>query len=794
MLKNLVPGLVLLLWVTATAAADVNTIIKNSQHKAGYFDLYYDQSTDKLYLEIKQFEQEFLYQTALVQGLGSNDIGLDRGRLSDTKVVHWVRQGNKVFLKQNNLKYRADTQDPLEAQTIDQAFADSIIWGGELVDTQSKRHLVDISSLVLDDRQQVLQALSRTKQGSYKLDSKRSAIASDHTKAFPKNTEVSAWLTFTSQKAGKFVDQVAADGTSFTLLTRHSFIELPDANYKPRQFHPYSGFWSVGYQNYSAPIDQDMRVQFIPRHRLLKKHPEKAKSEPVKPIIYYLDSGTPEPVRTSLLDGARWWNEAFEAAGYIDAFQVKMLPADADPLDVRYNVIQWVHRATRGWSYGASVVDPRTGEIVKGHVTLGSLRVRQDLLIARGLKAAFTDDSPNDIQQQQMALDRIRQLSAHEVGHTLGIAHNFAASVNNRASVMDYPHPYVTLENGQVNFAHAYDKGIGEWDIQVVKYGYSDFQQESAGLTAVLQQSRDMGLRYLSDPDSRSVASANPYASLWDNGDDAVAELNRLSGLRRHALDNYSLANIQQGQPLSDLQETLVPIYLLHRFQVQAAAKVIGGVDYGYWLRSDGKKLSHLDPKWQKQALQSVVDTLAPEYLALPEHLQQLILPKIYGDNRNRESFPSNNGLIIDPLAIAEVAARHSLTWLLNPQRLNRVLHQQTTLSDSLTIKQVFDSVLAASFDAEAKPATLAAIHQRINFVTADQLLGLLHDKTLAPEIKSQLKQRLQHWIFRNSSRRGAPNYQGHYAYLASKLKLGLTDSQIKLIEEPAKLPPGSPI
>ena len=431
-----------------------------------------------------------------------------------------------------------------------------------------------------------------------------------------------------------------------------------------------------------------------------------------------------------------------------------MLPADADPMDVRYNVIQWVHRATRGWSYGSSVVDPRTGEIIKGHVTLGSLRVRQDLLIARGLVPPFAKSDSGDEAQQAMALARIRQLSAHEVGHTLGIAHNFAASVNNRASVMDYPHPLVKLNKNQIDLSDAYDVGIGKWDIQAVKYGYSDFSAtyEQTALNNVVQESKKMGLLFISDPDSRAVSSANPWSNLWDNGKDPVAELRRISKVRTKALQNYSDAVLMSDQPLSDVQEALVPIYLLHRFQVQAAAKVIGGYDYSYWLKRDNQRPKMLESRWQKQALDALTATLSPEFLVLDDKLLSLMVPKAYGSYRNRESFPSNNGLVADPLAIAEASARHTLNWMLNPSRLNRV-YTFSSANNGFTIETVLDALFKRTLNDNFKDAQLRALHQRVNFAVADQLLSLVHSDALNSQIKAELVARIQQWAENKSAR-----------------------------------------
>ncbi|KKL54986.1 hypothetical protein LCGC14_2259940, partial [marine sediment metagenome] len=351
-----------------------------------------------------------------------------------------------------------------------------------------------------------------------------------------------------------------------------------------------------------------MLVRYIPRHRLSKKDPNLPISEPVEPIIYYLDPGVPEPVKTALLEGAKWWDEAFAQAGYKNAFIVKVLPDNADPMDIRYNVIQWVHRATRGWSYGSSVIDPRTGEILKGHVTLGSLRVRQDILIAEALAAPYLQGNEVAKTLQAMALNRIRQLSAHEIGHTLGIAHNFSASVANRASVMDYPHPLVGFnDKGELDVSRGYANGMGQWDTQVIKYGYSDFRNldESAELAAILADNQAKGLEFISDSDARAQGGAHPTAHLWDNGSSPSEELLRVLKVRQQALTNFGINNIKVGTSLSQLEEMLVPLYLFHRYQVESAVKLIAGVDYEYEVRGEGavKGAQVVAKQTQQQAL-----------------------------------------------------------------------------------------------------------------------------------------------------------------------------------------------
>ena len=197
-------------------------------------------------------------------------------------------------------------------------------------------------------------------------------------------------MTFaTDGEAGKLVAQTAASGQAVTLRLRHSLVDLPplDGRFKPRKADPRVGMFTVDFYDFATPFLEPVERQWITRHRLIKKDPSAAVSDPVEPIVYYVDPGAPEPIRQALVEGASWWSSAFEAAGFSNAFRVEVLPADADPMDLRYNMIHWVHRSTRGWSYGTMVVDPRTGEILKGRVTLDSLRGRQDALIGAGLTA-----------------------------------------------------------------------------------------------------------------------------------------------------------------------------------------------------------------------------------------------------------------------------------------------------------------------------------------------------------------------------------------------------------------------
>src|SRR5579863_8552915 len=517
---------------------------KDAQKLAGYFNLYWDAKAGKLWLEIDKWGTEFLYQSGLPAGVGSNDIGLDRGQLGATRIVRFERSGPKILLIEENLNFRAVSNDVDEKRAVRDSFAESVLWGFTATAEENGHVLVDATDFYLRDAHGVTSALRRAKQGTYKLDGSRSAIYLANTKNFPLNTEVEATLTFTGDEPGRWVRDVTPDPTAITVREHHSFVQLPPAGYKPREYDPRSSFFGISYMDYATPVSEPIMKRFTARHRLEKKDPTAAMSEPVEPIIYYLDRGAPEPIRSALLEGARWWNQAFETAGYKNAFRVELMPEGADSMDLRYNVIQWIHRATRGWSYGAAVIDPRTGEIIKGHVSLGSLRVRQDYLIAEGLLAPYEKGKPVSPQMLEMALARLRQLAAHEVGHTLGLEHNYAASTINRSSVMDYPPPVVMLgADGVPDLSQAYATGIGEWDKVSITWGYQDFPagtDEHAALDKILADAYlGKHLRFLTDQDARPAGSSSSVAHLWDSGSNAVDELDRLMKVRAAALGRF---------------------------------------------------------------------------------------------------------------------------------------------------------------------------------------------------------------------------------------------------------------
>jgi len=773
------------------------------QKMPGYFNIYWDAKAGKLWLEIDRWGTEFLYQSSLTAGIGSNDIGLDRGQLGGTHIVRFERSGPKVLLLQSNLDYRAVSEDANERKAVHDSFAESALWGFAVAAEDGDRALVDATDFFLRDAHGVPAALRRTKQGAYRLDVSRCAMYLPRTRNFPLNTEVEATLTFAGDDPGQWVKQVTPEPDAITIREHHSFVQLPPPGYQPRAYDPRSSFFGISYMDYATPISEPIVKRFAARHRLEKKDPKAAVSEPVKPIIYYLDRGAPEPIRSALLEGARWWSQAFEAAGFKNAFRVELMPEGADPMDLRYNVIQWIHRATRGWSYGATVTDPRTGEIIKGHVSLGSLRVRQDYLIAEGLLAPYADGKslpPAQDRAQQMALARLRQLAAHEVGHTLGLMHNYSASTVNRSSVMDYPPPLVKLgADGVPDVSDAYATGIGEWDKVSIAWGYGQFApgtDEHAALGKILTDAYSRGLRYLTDQDARPASSSSSVAHLWDSGANPVDELNRLMQVRAAALRRFGEKNIRAGAPLATLEDVLVPLYMLHRYQVEAASKLVGGMDYTFALRGDGQTPTQIvAAAEQRRALAAVLATLKPEALALPESLLKIIPPRPPEYERGREHFKIRTYPAFDALAPAEAAAQHTLQFLFNPERAQRLVEFHARDKTNPGLEEVLGAVLEATWKAPHGTRYAGQIDNVVDDVALYDLMALAINEKASDEVRSVAAANLhalRGWL--DSPASGTVGDPAHVFFAAKQIEQFEKDPKRLDLTPPAEPPDGPPI
>ncbi len=794
--------------VPVVSLSPIETKVAGMTKYAGYFEYYYDEKQDKIFLVVDKFDTEFLYVEGLAAGIGSNDIGLDRNQLGKERVVKFEKRGPKILLTELNYGYRAISENPAERKAVAEAFAQSVLWGFAAIAEDGGKVLVDATDFLIQDVHDAIGSLRRTQQGSYSLDKSRSALYLPRTKNFPENSEFEVTLTLTGQPTGGHIQTVTPSPSSITIREHHSFIKLPDNNYKPRKFDPRAGYYEMSYNDYATPINEPINKKFITRHRLEKRDPKAAVSEAIEPIIYYMDPGAPEPIRSALMEGTQWWNQAFEAIGYKDAFRVEVLPVDADPMDVRYNMINWVHRSTRGWSYGGGITDPRTGEIIKGHVVLGSLRVRQDFLIAEGLLAPYEEarlpdgqGKPVSKEMEQMALNRLRQLAAHEVGHTIGLAHAYSSSSEERSSVMDYPHPLVKITEGKIDLSEAYDLKIGAFDKVSIAYGYQHFPEgtdEEKALNDIVQNSLKAGLSFLSDQDARPFGSAHPSTHMWDNGKDASDELNRLLEVREVVLKNFGERNIKPGAPMAMLEEVLVPMYFFHRYQTEAAAKVVGGLNYRYALRGDGQLITEIvSPQNQIKALEALMKTIDPSVLSLPENILKIIPPRPLGYNRHREVIKVRTELTFDPLSAAESAADMTIGLVLHPARASRLVEYHARDARMPSLESIMDRLIATTFKSTSKTGYEGAVQITVNNVLLNNILKLAISKDASTQVKSIASLeagKLKVWLEAKVKLTTDEDWKAHYLFAVKQIDKFQDDPEEFKVENFFIPPPGAPI
>ena len=761
----------------------------------------YDATTGKVTMRVSNIGQQFIYAVSLPAGVGSNPIGLDRGEEGESRLVHFERFGPKLLLVEDNPRFRALTNDANERRAVEDSFARSVIWGFTIDKTEGDTVTINATDFFLSDQHGVAERLRSTQQGSYAVDKNRSAIFVPNTKSFPKNTEVESVLTFeTHDRPGALVSGVTPTPQIVTVREHYSLVQLPPPGFTPRKLDPRVGLFGVEFADYASPFGGPIMKRWIARHRLIKKDPNAAVSDPVEPIVYYVDNGAPEPIRSALIEGASWWSKAFEAAGFRNAFQVKVLPDGADPMDVRYNMINWVHRSTRGWSYGGSIIDPRTGEIIKGNVRLGSLRIRQDVLIGSGLIPQYEELGDRALpatdphtSPEMMALARIRQLAAHESGHTLGLAHNFAASSNDRASVMDYPSPLVKIVDGKLDFSDAYAVGVGPYDIFAIRYAYTQFAPGANEDEELNKLVRSSTVLFIKDEDARPVSAAHPLASVWDSPGDPVATLKHEMEVRRIALSQFGLKNLAPGEPLSSLEEILVPLYLHCRYQIEAAAKSIGGVYYTYAVKEHGaiaptpvRRIAPADK--QREAIAAVMSTLDPSFLRIPQRIVDLIPPRAFGYERGpAELFEHRTAPVFDPISAALSSADITLGALLDSHRAARMEEFHSENAQNPAFTELLDKLI----DVETKPG---AITRATSTLAAQRLMELADARDADPQVRAEADEALRKMSARlNSATEDAAELAHRHALRADIQRFLERPNAPRTQPHPPEVPPGAP-
>jgi hypothetical protein len=760
-------------WLLAAFAAHLSFAQSGAERKEGFIPMLWDAEQGKLYFELSRLDQDLLYFTSVAKGSGSGSVGLEWAGGGEGGVIQFRRVGPKVLVVQKNLRFRAGNGGPGLEQSIDESFPDSVLASLPIVKIEAGKVTVDATPLVVRDAAGF--AASGTSGGgrggagggggrgpaaeeggrssaTWRFDPLRSAVYLPRTKAFPKNSEVEVIVTYEALTGGA---RTAPEAKILTGRLHYSFVE-PPTGYHPRPADPRIGVGSIRFSDYSRPASGGTGVEWVHRHRLEKKDPSAALSEPKQPIIYYLDPAIPEPTRSAMKDGFRWWNKAFEAAGFKNALQIRDLPADMDPMDIRYNQIYWVNRDERGYSTGGGLTDPRTGEILAARVRLESDRVRTasrywqsyvpGSTTGGGGGAGENDEGmflalppySTPETEQQLSLLREALLTAHEVGHSLGFGHNFNSSINDRASVMEYPSPRIKVVNGKIDLTDAYQKEIGAYDIMMVRYAYTEFppDQEKTGLDGVIRAMRAKGLIYTPATDPRWIR--------YDDLADPAEYLRQTLEQRKVLIANYGPAVLKPGEPYGNLRGIrLWMAYLHHRWAIDSGVRYIGGMYHNFVVKGESLPPTEIVPAAkQREILGLLLDALDPSNLAIPEPLLTSLTvavetgPRQGSGGPDLENLEMSTGYAFDHLSAARTVAGIVLDQLFDPEKAARLISFADRQLGALTLPEVITATTRKVFGTPAAGIN-KSLQRQTQRVYVDALMTLGASPASTPDVRA---------------------------------------------------------